>query len=45
MPPKALKQILFTLESTAEFLAKIDPENKRLSGKRTFPSPKVFFPF
>ena len=33
MPPKALKQILFKIESTAQFLEKIDPENKKLVGK------------
>ena len=33
MPPKALKQILFKLETTADFLAKIDPEYKKLVGK------------
>lgn len=33
MPPKALKQILFKIESTANFLEKIDPENKKLCGK------------
>ena len=33
MPPKALKQILFKIESTANFLEKIDAENKKLCGK------------
>ena len=33
MPPKALKQILFKIESVAQFLEKVDPENKKLCGK------------
>ena len=33
MPPKALKQILFTIESTAQFLEIVDKENKRLNSK------------
>ena len=33
MPPKQLKPILFKIEGTAEFLAKIDAEYKKLVGK------------
>ena len=35
MPPKALKQILFKIEGTADFLGKIDPDYKKLCGKFT----------
>ena len=33
MPPKALKQILFKVESTNQFLELVDPSNKKLVGK------------
>ena len=36
MPPKALKQILFPIESTGEFLEKIDKENAKVVGKPVF---------
>ena len=32
MPPKALKQIVFPIESTGEFLEKIDKENAKVQG-------------
>ena len=33
MPPKALKQVIFPIESPAEFLEKIDKENQKVCGK------------
>ena len=38
MPPKALKQILFPIESSADFLEKIDAERNKICGKPVTPS-------
>ena len=45
MPPKVLKQIVFPIESTGEFLEKIDKENAKICGKPVLVPTELFIKF